>query len=152
DVNDEETDVSLAYDQLLAFVANHAGIRAITRLEPLAGPGTKVFPPTYGVDGPATTRYAVEERVITAEDGAQTTVVESVVLNSVAAQAHALSEALLSAWQAGELELPLVGVDFTQSPGLEDFGVITDLECPHRVYDAINRDSLDGDVPFRYGP
>ena len=144
--------MSLTYDQLLAFVRTHAGIRAVTALEPLGGPGTKVFPPTYGVDDPApVTRYAVEERIITDAEGGQTRVVESVVLNSVAAQAHAFSDALLSAWKAGDLELPLVGVDFRNSAGLEDFGVITDLELPHRVYDAIARDSLDGDVPFRFG-
>jgi CRISPR-associated protein Csb1 len=145
--------MSLSYEQLIGFVRAYAGIRAVTGLEPLGGPGTKVFPPTYGVDEPApVTRYAVEERIITDAGGDEIRVVESVVLNSVAAQAHAFSDALLAAWKAGELELPLVGVDFTQSPGLEEFGVITDLECPHRVFDAINRDSLDGDVPFRYAP
>jgi CRISPR-associated protein Csb1 len=82
--------MSLTYDQLLAFVRTHAGIRAVTALEPLGGPGTKVFPPTYGVDDPApVTRYAVEERIITDAEGGETRVVESVVLNSVAAQAHA---------------------------------------------------------------
>ena len=145
--------MSLTYDDLLALVRTHAGIRAVTHLEPLGGPGTKVFPPTYGVDEPApVTRYAVEWRIIADAEGGETRRVESVVLNSVAAQAHAFSDALLSAWKAGRLELPLVGVDFTQSFGVEDFGVITDLECPHRVYDAITRDSLDDGVPFRYGP
>jgi hypothetical protein len=71
--------MSLTYDQLLAFVRTHAGIRAVTALEPLGGPGTKVFPPTYGVDDPApVTWYAVEERIITDAEGGQTRVVESV--------------------------------------------------------------------------
>jgi CRISPR-associated protein Csb1 len=138
--------MSLTYKQLLAFVTAYAGIRAVTDLEPLGGPGSKVFPPTYGVDERAPiTRYAVEERVITDGDGAEVRRAESVVLNSVAAQAHAFSGALLSAREAGELDLPLVGVDFTRSPGVEEFGVITDLQCPHRVYDAIIRDSLEGE-------
>jgi CRISPR-associated protein Csb1 len=144
--------MSISYQQLLAFAESFAGIRAITRLEPLAGLGAKVFPPTYGVDdASAVSRYATEGRVVFGPDGGQTTVVESVVLDSVPAQAHAFSAELLAAVERQQLDLPLVGVDFRGEPGLQDYGVLTDLECPHRVYDAIPRDSLDGDVPFRFG-
>ncbi len=144
--------MGLNYEKLLAYVETHAGIRAVVGLEPLAGPGAKVFPPTYGTDERApVTRYAVEERVFIDSDGGHGRRVESVVLNSVAAQAHQLSMALREAWEREELEMPLIGVDFTAAEGLEEFGVLTDLDCPHRVYDAIARDSLDGDVPFRFG-
>jgi CRISPR-associated protein Csb1 len=141
--------MSLTHTQLVDYVGNYAGIRAVTRLQPLGGSNDKVFPPTYGVDDSAATKYATEERVVAGSEGASTA--PSVVLNSVAAQAHQLSNALLSAWQAGQLDLPLVGTDFTGVDDLAEYGVITDLDAPHRVYDAINRDSLDGDVPFRFG-
>ena len=140
----------LSFDRLLDYVREYAGIRARSRLEPLAGVGTKIFPPTYGVPDAAITKYAVERRVVRGPDG-RTSVVDSVVLNSVAAQAHELSDALLAATESGRLELPLIGVDFTGVDGLAEFGVITDLQSPHRVYDAVHRDSLDADLPFRSG-
>jgi CRISPR-associated protein Csb1 len=139
----------LSHTQLSTYVSTYAGIRAVSELEPLGGPRDKVFPPTYGVDDSAATKYATELRVVDTADG-QTAQVESVVLNSVAAQAHQLAGALRTAWESGELDLPLIGTDFSQVEGLEEYGTITDLDAPHRVYDAINRDSLDGDVPFRF--
>lgn len=142
--------MSLRFDRLLDYVSEYAGIRSVSALEPLAGPGTKIFPPTYGVADSAQTKYAVEKRVIRSADGS-TERVDSVVLNSVAAQAHDLSDALYAATESGSLELPLVGVNFSNVAGLAEFGLITDLQSPHRVYDAIHRDSLDGDVAFRFG-
>ena len=50
--------MSLTYDELRAGVAGDAvGIRCRTVLQPLGGPGDKVFPPTYGVPDNAETRY-----------------------------------------------------------------------------------------------
>lgn len=44
----ESTPKPLTYDQLATAVAgNAAAIRCRTRLQPAAGPGTKVFPPTH---------------------------------------------------------------------------------------------------------
>ncbi|CAM2904796.1 type I-U CRISPR-associated RAMP protein Csb1/Cas7u [Skermania piniformis] len=141
----------LSFERLLDYVGEFAGIRSRSRLEPLAGPGSKIFPPTYGVADNASTKYAVEARVVRGPAG-ETVVAESVVLNSVAAQAHELSAALLEAAETEQVAIPLIGVDFTEVEGLAEFGMITDLQSPHRVYDAIHRDSLDGDVPFRFGP
>ncbi|EKF25317.1 CRISPR-associated GSU0053 family protein [Mycolicibacterium hassiacum DSM 44199] len=142
--------MSLDYQQLSSYVSTYAGIRAVSKLEPLGGPRDKVFPPTYGVEDSAATKYATELRVVDTADGT-TAQVESVVLNSVAAQAHQLSRALRAAWEANDLDLPLIGTDFSQIEGLEEYGTITDLDAPHRVYDAIHRDSLDSEVPFRFG-
>ena len=140
--------MALGYDKLDAHVRQSAGIRARTPLEPLGGPHDKVFPPTYAVEDRAITKYAIEYRIV---DGhGQANRVESVVLSSVAATAHTYKNALREAWEAGILEMPLVGVDF-DTAGLPEFGLITDLDSPHGVYDAIQRDSLDGEVPFRYG-
>ncbi|WP_245650186.1 type I-G CRISPR-associated RAMP protein Csb1/Cas7g [Millisia brevis] len=146
----EGSTMPLGFDRLLDHVSEYAGIRSVSALEPLAGPGTKVFPPTYGVPDSAETKYAVEKRVVRSVDGS-TERVDSVVLNSVAAQAHDLSDALYAATDSGSLELPLIGVNFAEFDGLSEFGLITDLQSPHRVYDAILRDSLDGEVPFRFG-
>ncbi len=54
--------------------------------------------------------------------------------------------ALLSAYRAGKLRIPLIEVDFTDS--LPDVGRVTSLEVPHRSSDAIIRDSLLKKKPF----
>ncbi len=140
--------MTLNYEDLANYVDTCAGIRVRTGLEPLGGPNTKIFPPTYGVADGAL-KYATENRVVRGTDG-ETKKVESVVLSSVAQQAHVLSNALSDAVYDG-FALPRIGVDFSTVEGLEDFGIHTDLEVPHRVYDAILRDSIDGDLPFRSG-
>ncbi len=119
-------------------------VRAVTELQPAGGPGDKVFPPTYVKDGRAETKYAFETRRI---DGTE---VQTVLLDSVASQANRMEEALLDGWRRGELEFPLVQVDFSDEEGLEDLGQITALQAPHRIADALLRDSLLDDKPFRY--
>lgn len=121
-----------------------AAIRSITRLEPAGGPGDKVFPPTYMKEGRATTRYATETRRI---DGRE---VLTVLLDSVASQANRMEEALLEGWRRGELPFPVVQVDFSQVEGLEDLDRITALQAPHRIADALLRDSVLGGTLFRH--
>jgi CRISPR-associated protein Csb1 len=43
-------------------------------------------------------------------------------------------------------------VDFTQIPDLAGFDRISDYEAPHRIFDALLRDSYDGEHLFRNGP
>jgi CRISPR-associated protein Csb1 len=74
-----------------------------------------------------------------------------VLIDSVQSQANRLEEALLTTAREGTVPLPYVTVDFT---GKELAGIreITSLEAPHRVYDAILRDSLLGGQPFMKSP
>lgn len=136
--------MSISYEGLRDAVAGPGvGIRARTSLEPLGGPGDKVFPATYGVEARAETKYAIETRRL----GADT--VKAVVLDSVASQANRFELALLDAHRAGELTIPVVSTDFREVEGLGRFDRISSLEAPHRIFDAILRDSLLGDVLFR---
>lgn len=138
---------TLDYETLRSAVAGSAvGIRVRTELEPLGGPGDKVFPPTYGVDRGASTKYATETRRVGGAD------VPSVVLSSVAAQANHMELALLEAVRDGELTLPLVSVDFRAHRGVASFDRISSLEASHRIFDALLRDSLLGDRIFRLSP
>lgn len=119
-------------------------VRAITRLEPAGGPGDKVFPPTYVKEGRSQTKYAMEERIV---DGQR---VQTVLLDSVASQANRIEEALLEGWRRGELKFPVVSVDFSEVEGLGDLEQITALQAPHRIADALLRDSVDANgTPFR---
>jgi CRISPR-associated protein Csb1 len=116
-------------------------LRSIMRLQPADGPGGKVFPPTYAVT--AENKYAVEERQVGDR------VVTTVLLDSVASQANRAELALLDGWEEGLLRFPVPYVDFTGEPDLDDLGRITVLEAPHRLADAIFRDSLLGGTLFR---
>jgi CRISPR-associated protein Csb1 len=143
--------MSLTYDELRAGVAGAAvGIRARTSFEPLGGPGDKIFPPTYGVPDSADTRYATEDRLVPSPDGGVNTAALSVVLDSVASQANRFELALLDAFRRDELAVPVTSVDFRAS-GLAGLDRVSDYEAPHRIFDALLRDSYDGDHLFRNG-
>lgn len=119
-----------------AVMGNAAAIRMIARLQPAGGAGSKVFPPTHsgGV-------YAWEKRHI--RDGQ---VVQVVLLDSVQSQANRMEQALLDAYRSNNLKIPLLEIDFSEFP---DIGTISTLDAPHRIADAIFRDSLLNEVRFR---
>jgi CRISPR-associated protein Csb1 len=69
--------------------------------------------------------------------------VETVLLDSVQSQANRFEEVLLYAYRCGRLGLPMFEMNIA---GHEP---MTSLTVPHRVHDAIFRDSLWGGTPFR---
>ena len=137
--------LKLTLSQLTEAVAGGAvAIRAIARLEPAGGPADKVFPPTYVKEKQSTTKYAFETRKVEGRD------VQTVLLDSVASQANRIEESLLDGWRRGELKFPVISVDFSSIEALADLEQITSLQAPHRVADAILRDSVDANgTPFR---
>ena len=156
----------LTFEELQKAVSGTAaGFRATTRLEPLGGADDKLYPPTFGdavrIPVPVgeareerrKTKYALEWRRI----GGTSKL--CVVLDSVASQANRLETALLDGYERGELGFPFARVDFTgathDDPALDlstlgGDGYITTLEAPHRLADALLRDSLIDGKPFRY--
>jgi CRISPR-associated protein Csb1 len=126
-----------------AVRGRYAAVRRTTRLEPL---GDKVFPPTY--EGG---EYATEDRQIR-NDKDQVQSVQTVLLDSVQSQANRLEMALLRAVDAGTIDMPLLQVNFAldaDNPILTEIGRLTALEAPHRMCDAIFRDSEHDGVAFR---
>src|SRR3982074_3105923 len=109
-----------------------SAVRVIPSLQPAGGAGQKVFPPTY--EGG---KYHSEDRYINGET------VKTVVLDSVQSQANNIEEALANAFALGEVELPLFKVS------LPDHDPVTTLTAPHRIYDAIFRDSELEGQPFQ---
>jgi len=140
---------TLTLEMLMSAVDGGAvAVRAINRLYPVGGAGDKVFPPTYTIDDKSVkTRYATELRVI--REGDTVRQMKTVLLDSVQSQANRMEQALLRAWKRGNLALPVVQVDFSGDPDLGDLGAITSLDAPHRLADALLRDSLLDGVPFR---
>ena len=138
----------LSYEQLREAVGGGAvALRSRLDLQPVDGPGGKVFPPTYAVN--ASHKYAVETRhVHDPETGDRE--VQTVLLDSVASQANRAELALLEGSELGELDFPVPFVDFaTDDDEFKDLGRITVLQAPHRFADAIFRDSMLGDTLFR---
>lgn len=120
-----------------AVTGTAAALRSITEYQPAGGPGDKVFPPTY-----ESGKYATETRRI---DGKE---VPCVLLDSVQSQANRMEAALLDAWERGRIPLPVITVDFAGND-LPKVLRITSLDAPHRIADALLRDSLLDRTPFR---
>jgi CRISPR-associated protein Csb1 len=132
-------------EKLQDFVANAAAIRRVRKLQPTGGVGDKIFPPTYpgqGRGANAAPRHVFERRRIGGDN------VLCVLIDSVQSQANRLEEALRVAREGRVFNFPAIAVDFADT-SVSDIGRITTLDAPHRVFDAIIRDSeLDG-VRFR---
>lgn len=144
-----------------AVSGSAAAFRCRRKLQPAGGAGDKVFPPTF-----AGAVYAVEQRRVPNRPDPVT----CVVLDTVQAQANGMEKALQDALDGGRLKIPVLQVDFSKwSPTgdvdadkaagklIDSVGTITSLQVPHRLADAILRDSeieedVDGKkvkLPFR---
>lgn len=136
-----------------AVSGNAAAFRCRRRLQPGGGEGDKVFPPTF-----AGAVNAVEQRRVPGRDQPVT----CVLLDTVQSQANRMEEALQDAVDARRITIPLVVVDFSGSDPTGDVeqdreagrlidavGKVTSLQVPHRLADAILRDSEHDGVAFR---
>jgi CRISPR-associated protein Csb1 len=135
----------MTLEKLQSAVANAAAIRRVRRLQPAGGAGDKLFPPTYPGEGRgvnAAPRHVFERRRI---GGAN---VLCVLIDSVQSQANRLEDALRVGRETGALAFPAIAVDFSGTEA-SDIGRITTLDAPHRVFDAIIRDSELNGVRFR---
>ena len=139
--------------ELKDMVAKGAALRRRQRLQPVGGQGDKVFPPTF--KGAV---YAMEKRRVQGRDEPA----NCVLLDSVQSQANRMELALQEALDMKRIKIPLLEVDFTEHDPTGDvendetnerlidaIGKITSLQVPHRVADAILRDSELGGVAFR---
>ena len=127
---------------LRAAIAEHAAIRRVRRLQPAGGAGDKLFPPTYPAERTGDPPQHVFELRRVGDREAW-----CVLIDSVQSQANRMEEALLAATTEAGITLPFILVDFSEAD-LYPLEQITSLDAPHRVYDAIIRDSLLEDVPF----
>lgn len=116
--------------------ARHAAaLRLRCDLQPVAGPGARIMPPTYAGDRDSPT-YVHEERRIGDVN------VDCVLLDSVASQSNRLEEALLQLMGRDDVPVPDVVVDQAE------FGRNSALSFSHRVFDAWIEDALLEGVPF----
>lgn len=138
---------TLDLKQLRESVLNDAALRRRQRLQPIGGQGDKIYPPTYpGERTNAPPRHVYELRKLPEQKEAW-----CVLVDSVQSQANRLEESLLGLIQSNEVSIPHLFVDF-EGQGLEGIHHITSLDAPHRVYDAIFRDSLLDKKSFMQSP
>jgi CRISPR-associated protein Csb1 len=131
----------LTFSDLQAAVSSGAAaFRCRRRLQPGGGEGDKVFPPTF-----MGAVYAIEQRKVPGREQPVT----CVLLDSVQSQANRMELALQEAIDAGEIGLPIVEVDFSNASLPEPIEKVTSLQVPHRLADAILRDSEHDGIPFR---
>ena len=127
----------LTYEELLGGCGGSlAAIRLRVQLQPIAGPGEKVFPATHlkGV-------YAEETRNISDDKGGFRKS-KAVLIDSVQSQANRLEKVLLQAVDGGEIQLPIFDLEV-------DGHRVTSFDAPHRVYDAFFWDALLSGQAFR---
>ena len=122
-----------------ALAGTAVAFRCITDYQPAGGLGDKIFPPTY--EGG---QYVMEERVNPKTGEKQ----QCVLLDSVQSQANRMELALLEEYRAGHIQIPLLLVSFDQPDLIRKF-TVSSLEAPHRVADALFRDSLLNGKKFR---
>jgi CRISPR-associated protein Csb1 len=129
---------TFTYAALSAAVSGGAAaLRSTTVLQPVEGEGGKVFPATYSGG-----KSAHEKRRLRNDDGSEREV-DCVLLNSVQSEANHAELALLHAIERGKIWLPLIEVDFGEANAgfRKELPPLTSLEVPHRLADAILRDS-----------
>lgn len=136
------------------IVSDDAALRARATLQPIGAAGDKVFPPTHSVGDDQAERRLRENRQFGAKyawewrrDG-QGGEKPCVLLDSVQSQANRMEEALFYLWRQRRIVLPLVSIDFGES--YADLKQINSLTAPHRIADALLRDSLLDGTPFRH--
>jgi CRISPR-associated protein Csb1 len=128
-----------------AVSGNTVAIRGKAFLQPAGGPGDKVFPPSHSVSDRNKDRgakYAREERRLPGGE-----IETCVLLDSVQSQANRMEEALQAVWAEKKIVLPVISVSFVDVA--PDVGVVTSLSAPHRIADALLRDSLLDGKLFR---
>lgn len=144
---------NLTIEVLRNAVEKAAAFRCLRRLQPAGGDGDKVFPPTF-----AGAVYATESRRM----ADRSEPVQCVLLDSVQSQANRMEFALQEVVDAGKVKMPLLVVDFSKHDPTGDIeadkkagrlidaiGKVTSLQVPHRLADAILRDSEIDGLPFR---
>lgn len=125
----------MKYQELLESIKSAAGLRLRLRLQPMYGEGELIFPSTV-----AGGNYLISPRRIPNYDEP----IPCAIVDSVQSQANRLELALLDDIKAKKLHIPHIATNFSKVEGLaKTIGTITCFDAPHRIFDAIIRDSIN---------
>lgn len=134
----------MKYNHLRDSIESAAGLRLRLKLQPLGGEGDTIFPSTV-----AGGKYLIAPRRVPGYSDS----VSCAIIDSVASQANRMEDALLEDILAENIFLPHVvtdfaGIELLKSVGKE--GKITCFDAPHRIFDAIIRDSMHAGKHFPF--
>jgi CRISPR-associated protein Csb1 len=124
----------------LSILAGAQALRATVELTPVDGSGGRIFPPTYPAE--AGSREKAPRHVVEELPSGQ----RRVLVDSVASQANRQEGTLVAARSAGRIDFADVYVDLSSTEAGIDR--LSATEMPHRLADAILRDSEIDGVPF----
>lgn len=125
---------------------NATTLTSVTELEPAAGPHVAIAPARYTSTRTKDPVYAYEDRFVNGER------VTTVLIDSKSSQANRVEEALAMAINDGHpilSKMPRVEVSYEMDGQTK---VFSDLDLPHRLFDAHIRAGLVGEVPVTEYP
>ncbi|MBI3918446.1 MAG: type I-U CRISPR-associated protein Cas7 [Betaproteobacteria bacterium] len=145
--------MSLDLNSFHTIVNEEAALRGRATLQPIGDDGDKVFPPSHSIGDDQAERRLRAERKFGAKYAWEwrrfgNTEKACVLLDSVQSQANRMEESLQRLWLAKKIALPVVTIDFGDKH--PDLKAITSLTAPHRISDALLRDSLLVGTLFRH--
>jgi CRISPR-associated protein Csb1 len=145
--------MSLDLKNFHKIVNDDAALRGRATLQPIGDDGDKVFPPSHSIGDDQAERRLRAERKFGAKYAWEwrrfgNTEKACVLLDSVQSQANRMEESLQRLWLAKKIALPVVTINFGDKH--PDLKAITSLTAPHRISDALLRDSLLDGTLFRH--
>lgn len=145
--------MSLDLKSFQAIVNEDAALRGRAILQPIGDDSDKVFPPSHSVGDDQAERRLRADRKFGAKYAWEwrrfgDTEKACVLLDSVQSQANRMEESLQRLWRSEKMTLPVITINFGDK--YPDLKAITSLTTPHRVADALLRDSMLGNTLFRH--
>jgi len=127
----------------LAQLMQPQALRSTVELEPIDGKGGRLFPPTYPYpEGTQEARDRKARHVVEDMPGGG----KRVLVDSVASQANRQEAALVAARRAKLIDFADVYIDLSKT--VAEMPELSATELPHRLSDAILRDSDIGGIAF----
>lgn len=127
-------------------IGGPSALSEVTELEPAGGPQTLVAPAKYKGHDHAT--YVFERRYMPGENGKEGTPVNTVLIDSRTSEANRVEQALRKGIEAGQptlCSMPTMVVEYALKDGSKLLE--SDLELPHRAFDAHFRLGYDSENP-----
>jgi CRISPR-associated protein Csb1 len=139
-----EMEMSISLNDVAKAARESVALRCVAEIQPTAGPGSRVAPPTYPSEEERKPQYCAFKRKLVVNGKVET--VNCVVLDSNQSAANRCESALQALLDEGAIELPLMTMTITVDG--RDFPVTT-LTAPHRGYDSHFFQGLLDGVDFK---
>lgn len=130
-------------------IGGPSALSEVTELEPAGGPQALVAPAKYASQNRAT--YVFERRFLADGNGKEGMPVNTVLIDSRTSEANRIEQALQMGIESGQstlCKMPTMQVEYTLKDDASKL-IESDLELPHRAFDAHFRLGFDCENPAR---